>query len=97
VNSTPNRTVKKRLSKASSYSLTRIAWWAQVTVTPDERRTMVFSSGTPQGDRGLTPTGGQLLPSSTLGASLLWKKAQKNISSSLNYCNGNDKNAKESK
>jgi len=89
VNSTPNRTVKKRLSKASSYSLTRIAWWAQVTVTPDERRTMVFSSGTPQGDRGLTPTGGQLLPSSTLGASLLWKKAQKKKSEKKTYFRNN--------
>jgi len=37
----------------------------------------VFSSGTLHGDKGLIPVGGQFLPSSIVGANLLWKKAQK--------------------
>ena len=47
-------------------------------VTPDDRRTAVFSKGTKKGLRGLMPVGGQVTPISTLGARLLWKKAQKN-------------------
>ena len=38
----------------------------------------MFSNGTPQGDSGLIPVGGHLFPSSTAGANLLWKNAQKN-------------------
>lgn len=53
-------------------------WCAQVTVTPDARRTAVLSSGTLNGLRGLIPVGGQQHPSSGVGASLLWKNAQKN-------------------
>ena len=37
----------------------------------------MFSSGTLHGDKGLIPVGGQFLPSSIVGANLLWKKAQK--------------------
>lgn len=53
-------------------------WWAHVTVTPDARRTAVFRSGTLNGLIGVTPIGGQQQPNSGVGASLLWKKAQKN-------------------
>lgn len=52
-------------------------WCAQVTVTPDARRTAVFSSGTSRGFRGVTPVGGHWFPSSGVGAKLEWKKAQK--------------------
>ena len=52
-------------------------WWDQVTVTPDDRRTTVFSKGTPQGERGLIPVGGQIFPISIVGANLLWKNLQK--------------------
>lgn len=55
-----------------------IAWWAQVTLTPDDRRTIVLSRGIPHGANGLIPIGGHMFPSSTVGASLLWKNAQKN-------------------
>ena len=55
----------------------RIAWCAHVTVTPEDSKTRVFNKGTPHGDKGLIPIGGQVFPSSTVGASLLWKKAQK--------------------
>jgi hypothetical protein len=38
----------------------------------------VFKSGTLNGLIGVIPVGGQLQPSSGVGASLLWKNAQKN-------------------
>lgn len=53
-------------------------WWAHVTVTPDAKRTAVLSKGTLNGFKGLIPVGGQQHPSSGVGASLLWKNAQKN-------------------
>ena len=37
----------------------------------------MFSSGTLKGLIGVIPTGGQQHPSSGVGASLLWKNAQK--------------------
>jgi hypothetical protein len=48
-----------------------------VTVTPDANRTAVFSSGTLNGLIGVIPTGGHVHPNSIVGASLLWKNAQK--------------------
>lgn len=45
-------------------------WWAQVTVTPDARRTAVFSKGTSKGSKVVTPAGGQQPPSSGVGARL---------------------------
>lgn len=52
-------------------------WCAHVTVTPDARSTAVFRSGTLNGLIGSIPTGGQQHPNSVVGASLLWKNAQK--------------------
>lgn len=52
-------------------------WWAQVTVTPEANSTAVFNKGTLKGLIGIIPVGGHLHPSSGVGASLLWKKAQK--------------------
>lgn len=52
-------------------------WWAQVTVTPDARRTAVFKRGTLNGFSGLIPVGGQQHPISGDGARDLWKNAQK--------------------
>lgn len=40
---------------------------------------IVFNRGTPNGLKGITPIGGQILPNSTLGESLAWKYAQKNL------------------
>lgn len=45
-------------------------WWAQVTVTPEARRTAVFRRGTSNGLRGVMPVGGQQPPSSGVGARL---------------------------
>lgn len=54
-----------------------ILWCAHVTVTPEARRTAVFRRGILKGLIGVMPTGGQQQPSSGVGASLLWKNAQK--------------------
>jgi hypothetical protein len=53
-------------------------WCAHVTVTPEARRTAVLSNGILNGFSVVIPTGGQVQPSSGVGASLLWKNAQKN-------------------
>lgn len=52
-------------------------WWAHVTVTPDDKRMIVFNRGTWNGLNGVMPVGGHVRPISMLGARLLWKKAQK--------------------
>jgi len=54
-----------------------IAWWAQVTVTPELSRTKVLRNGTSKALNTKIPAGGQFLPTSTFGLRLLWKKAQK--------------------
>lgn len=47
-------------------------WWAQVTVTPEARRTAVLSRGTSNGSRVVIPAGGQHPPKSGVGARLEW-------------------------
>lgn len=54
-----------------------ILWWQKVTVTPEANKTTVFKSGSWKGFKAETPTGGHEQPSSAVGDSLLWKKAQK--------------------
>jgi len=73
----PNATVTPNAWRVSLKSLAIREWWAQVTVTPDERRIIVFNNGTWIGLNGKTPEGGHIKPNSMIGASLLWKKAQK--------------------
>jgi hypothetical protein len=46
-------------------------WWAHVTVTPDERRIMVFKRGTWRGLKMLIPYGGHNKPISLIGDKLL--------------------------
>jgi hypothetical protein len=46
-------------------------------VAPEASNTAVFSSGTLNGLIGVIPVGGQVQPSSGVGARLLWKNAQK--------------------
>lgn len=62
-------------------------WWAQVTVTPEARRTAVLRRGTENGFRGWMPGGGQVQEIWGVGARLLWKnpqkKAKKNITSEI--------------
>ena len=45
-------------------------WCAHVTVTPEARRTAVFSRGIEKGLMGQIPVGGQVHPSSGVGARL---------------------------
>lgn len=47
-------------------------WWAQVTVTPEAKRTDVFNKGTSNGSKGLMPVGGQQPPNSGVGTRLAW-------------------------
>lgn len=47
-----------------------ILWCAQVTVTPEARRTAVLRRGTSKGSRVVRPVGGQHPPSSGVGARL---------------------------
>ena len=61
------------LEKSPSIS----AWCAQVTLTPEESKIIVFIRGTLKGSKASIPIGGHKQPSSTLGDKLLWKKAQK--------------------
>lgn len=70
VNSSPKNAWEKLFSI--------ILWWAQVTVTPELRRIIVFKRGTWNGLNGNTPLGGHIKPISIEGARLLWKNAQKN-------------------
>lgn len=51
--------------------------WAKVIVSPERRSREVFNRGTANGFRGSIPIGGQVHPVSGVGASALWKKAQK--------------------
>lgn len=49
-----------------------------MTEIPDDKRIIVFSSGIWNGLKGAIFLGGQVIPISTVGARLEWKKAQKN-------------------
>lgn len=69
----PSATVKAKPCVVWAELLDIRAWWAQVTLTPDETRIIVLRRGTPNGLKGITPMGGQILPSSTLGVRLAWK------------------------
>lgn len=68
---TPSIRVVNRACWASLASASVILWWAQVTVAPEARRTAVFRRGTLNGLIGVIPVGGQVQPSSGVGASLL--------------------------
>lgn len=57
-------------------SPTSIAWWVQVTETPEETKRIVFRKGIPLGSNTLTPTGGHTPPNSTAGASAKWRYPQ---------------------
>lgn len=68
----PRITVRIRDWIASFRFPSMMLWWAQVTVTPEARRTAVFNSGTSNGSRAMTPVGGHTPPSSGVGARLEW-------------------------
>lgn len=66
-----------RLCKASDWLDSIKAWWDHVTVAPEANRMAVFKRGIVNGLKDWIPAGGQQLPNSTAGESLLWKNAQK--------------------
>lgn len=74
---TPKATVIASLWRACVWLDSIRAWWDHVTVAPEARRIAVFNRGIEKGLKDWIPAGGQQLPSSTVGDSLLWKKAQK--------------------
>ena len=67
---TPNATVMINPTVVWLKSPTISAWCAQVTLTPEDTRMIVFNKGTPKGLKGITPAGGHTEPTSTLGANL---------------------------
>ena len=74
-----HRRVITRPATASWSAPLVIAWWAQVTLTPELSKIRVFNKGTCQGLKAQTPKGGQTQPSAVEMERLLWKKAQKNL------------------
>ena len=74
----PRKIVSVRLWIASVWCLSVSLWWAHVTVTPEARSRAVFKRGAQNVGIVEMPVGGQQQPISGVGASLLWKKAQKN-------------------
>lgn len=53
--------------------------WLHVKETPDPKRIIVFKRGIWKGLKASTPFGGHKIPSSVSGASIPWKKHQKNL------------------
>ena len=64
----PNPTVASNPRITCSRCPATIAWWAQVTVTPEVNKITVFNKGTSHGEKVSIPAGGQIQPISTLGA-----------------------------
>jgi len=73
----PNKIVNKREKLAFFIWLFKIAWWDQVTLTPEDNKIIVFNKGTFIGLKELIKWGGQICPISILGLNLLWKYPQK--------------------
>lgn len=72
-----NNIVINKLTVAWFLKFEIIAWWHQVTLQPDNNNIKVFKKGISHGFKILIPLGGHIEPISTVGAKLLWKKAQK--------------------
>lgn len=73
----PRIMVRPKLWIAWEWLDSIIAWWAHVTVAPEDKRIVVFNKGIWNGLKGWIPKGGQYIPISIVGANLLWKNAQK--------------------
>ena len=70
---TPRTTVKSKDKTLDLKNPHSIAWWVQVTETPEETNKIVFKKGIPFGSKQLIPKGGQTLPRSILGDSAKWR------------------------
>lgn len=71
VNTAPKRIVVAREVFVFLIFPLSISWCAHVTVTPDDRRRIVFKSGILIGLKDLIDTGGHLCPNSIVGEILL--------------------------
>jgi len=58
-----------------------------VTEIPEVNKITVFNKGIWNGLKGLIPKGGQFIPNSIFGDSLLWKNLQKNEIKKKNFRN----------
>ena len=67
----PSVTVSAKACIALFRSPSISLWCDHVIVTPEARRTAVFSRGTEKGFNGSIPVGGQQQPNSGVGARLL--------------------------
>jgi len=67
----PRKIVVDRDVFAVLYLFFIMLWWDQVTVTPEDRRMMVFRRGILMGLNGLMERGGQFCPSSIVGEILV--------------------------
>lgn len=74
---TPNIIVSSKPCFACEWKASVIAWWAQVTDTPDASKITVFNKGIWNGLKGSKFVGGQIPPISTVLFKLLWKNLQK--------------------
>lgn len=74
----PREIVENKEKAAHEKFSFKIAWWDQVTVTPEERSKIVFNKGILIGLNVLILRGGHAWPNSMVGEILLWKNAQKN-------------------
>lgn len=79
----PRALVHNRAVVASELLADVRLWWAQVTVTPEAKRTAVLRSGTENGFKGWIPGGGHVQEICGVGARLLWKNPQKNAKKNI--------------
>ena len=83
VNNIAKTTVNTKPNTASILLPAVIAWWAKVTVAPEQSNNNVFNNGTSIGLNGSIPFGGHMEPISITGANAAAKKAQKNAKKNI--------------
>ncbi len=83
VNVRPNKIPQKIPARRPSISCFIMAWWAQVTDTPDAKRIPVLRSGMANGFNASTPVLGQVIPISSEGIRPIWKNIQKNLEKNI--------------
>ena len=82
------RTIVNTNPKTASILLPAvIAWWAYVTVAPEQSKIKVFNKGTSIGLKTSIPFGGQTAPISIVGANAAAKKSPKKGKKKHNFWN----------
>lgn len=67
----PNKIVNNKACSVCEWLFSIIEWWAQVTVTPDLSKIIVFSKGIWKGLKGVIEIGGHCPPISITTLSVL--------------------------